>query len=281
MPSLSSSAAAAAAVSASSSSTSKIISTTTAPNSYFVATSSSEGTMVVSSTLTPSSVDPKPSSLSILPPCKSSITSSSDAYSDLSNSFGYEENFPDSLFYLMSSITSNYVLKHTVNTTSTTTPNTNTSSISTTSVKPQPSIALTPQVKVTVQQSSLTTPPLCTDSSSFLKTPSFNSLPISSGSNLTTKTALSAPEFSVSSGSNSDHPRELASYEQYLSISFGKQSNPSSKVRKKAFEETTKAQQITLPRSRSEINTLPIDQSQQQQTTTSRIRTVSKFFPYI
>ncbi|CAF4637753.1 unnamed protein product [Rotaria sp. Silwood1] len=285
--------------SSSSSLTSKTIGTTTAPNPNSVTTFSSNSTMVTSSTLIPPSVDTKTSSLL---PRKTSNASSSGTFSEVSRSFGHEENSADSLYGLTSSSSSShYIIKCTLNTT-TTTPtitNTNTSSMSTTLPTLSPPVILTPRVKVTVQQPSITTSSSRIDSSaesipssSFLKTPTSNILPIlSPSSHTTTSAASSAPEFSISGTSSIDDSEELALYEQYLSISYGRQSNPSPEIRKITVDDVTKIQQRTLPRSKSEANTLPIEQSQsqqqqqpqqrqQQQTTTSQIKPVSKFSSY-
>jgi len=107
---------------------------------------------------------------------------------------------------------------------------------------------------------------------------------------MTTSIASSAPEFSISGTSSIDDSEELALYEQYLSISHARQSNPSPEMRKKAFEGWAEIQQKMLPRSKSEVHSTPIEQyqkqyhqqqqhqHQQQQTTTSQIKPVSKFF---
>jgi hypothetical protein len=135
-------------------------------------------------------------------------------------------------------------------------------------------------------------------SSAFLKTPISNNVPLfsSSSSKMTTSIASSAPEFSISGASSIDDSEELALYEQYLSISHARQSNPSPEMRKKIFEDWTEIQQKILPRSKSEVHTTPIEQYQQQHhhhqqqqqqhhhhhqqqtTTTSQIKPVSKFF---
>jgi hypothetical protein len=144
-------------------------------------------------------------------------------------------------------------------------------------------------VKVTVQQPSITTrssrfdsspdsSPLST-SATFLKTPTTNKLPFFSSSS---KIASSAPEFSISGASSIDDAEESALYEQYLPLSHGRQSNPSPEMRKKIIEDWSQTQQRALPRSRSEANTIPIEQSQQQQqtatTTTSQIKPVKQIF---
>lgn len=89
----------------------------------------------------------------------------------------------------------------------------------------------------------------------------------------------------------------MALYEQYLSISHARQSNPSPEMRKKIFEDWTQNQQRGLPRSRSEVHTSAIESSQseqqrqdsqeeehqqqrqqrQQTITTSQIKAVGKF----
>ncbi len=263
--------------------------------------------MVTSATLIPPSVDVKPSSSSssTLLPRKDSNASSSGAFSEVSRSFGHEENSTDSLFGLTSSSSSShYVIKCNLNTTTTTT-NTSTSSTSTstpTSPLPPPTppspVTLTPRVKVTVQQPSITRTsrfdsspdaiPSSTSTSTFLKTPTSNNVALFSSSSpsskMTTSIASSAPEFSISGTSSIDDSEELALYQQYLSISHGRQSNPSPEMRKKTFEDYTKMQPKVFPRSKSEVHTPPTEQSQQhyqqqqQQTTTSQIKPVSKFF---
>ncbi|CAF2384351.1 unnamed protein product [Rotaria sp. Silwood2] len=253
--------------------------------------------MVTSSTLIPPSVDTKTSSLL---PRKTSNASSSGTFSEVSRSFGHEENSADSLYGLTSSSSSShYVIKCTLNTTTTTaTPtitNTNTSLTSTTLPTSPPPVILTPRVKVTVQQPSITTSSSSRIdssaesilSSSFLKTPTSNIIPSFSSSHMTTSTASSAPEFSISGASSIDDSEELALYEQYLSISYGRQSNPSPEIRKKTVDDVAKIQQRILPRSKSEVNTIPIEQSQsqqqhhhQQQITTSQIKPVRKFSSY-
>jgi hypothetical protein len=112
---------------------------------------------------------------------------------------------------------------------------------------------------------------------------------------MTNSLASSAPEFSVSGTSSIDDAEELALYEQYLSISHARQSNPSPEMRKKTFDDLAQKQQRALPRSRSEVNTIPLEQLQQQQqqqqqeqqqqqsttTTTSQIKPVGKFFLFL
>jgi hypothetical protein len=247
--------------------------------------------MVSSSTVIPPPVDVKLSSSSsttTLLPRKDSNASSSGAYSEVSRSFGHDENSTDSLHNLTTTTSSShYVIKCNLNTKTTTTSNTNTSSMSIpTSLAP---VTLTPRVKLTVQQPSITTRPSHFDSSPesipsssssslFLKTPTSNNLPIFSPSIMTTSTASSAPEFSVSGTSSIDDSEESALYEQYLAISHGRQSNPSPEMRKKTFENWLDIQERTIPRSKSEVNTAPTEQSRQQQTVTSQIKSVSKSF---
>lgn len=250
--------------------------------------------MVTSSALIPSSADTKSTSLSTLLPRKSSNISSSGAFSDVSHSFGHEENSADSLYDVNSSSgtsASHYVIKCTLNT-STSTTNTSASPMSNSLSMSAPPVTLTPRVKVTVQQPSITSPPACMNSSSesipsssssfLLKTPTSNMLPFFSPSIMTMSTASSAPEFSISGASSIDDSEELALYEQYLSISYGRQSNPSPEMRKKSVEDSLKLQQRLLPRSKSETNNSPAEQSSQhhhqQQNTlkTSQIKTVSK-----
>jgi hypothetical protein len=194
---------------------SKTINTTTAPNPRSGPTSTK---MVASSTLIPPpKVDAK-SSISTLVPRKDSNTSNSGAYSEASRSFGQEENSSDSLF---SHPSSHYVIRCNVNPTTPTL---------------TPSVTLTPRVKVTVQQPSITNRSSRFDSSSennspssssLLQTPIPKTLPI-----MTTSTTSSAPEFSVSGTSSVEDSDELASYDQYLP-SHGRQSNPSPELRKK------------------------------------------------
>jgi hypothetical protein len=206
--------------------------------------------MVASSTLIPPTVDAKSSSSQTLVPRKNSNASSSGAFSEPSRSFGQEENSSDSLFS-HTSPSSHFVIKCNVSPTTTTS---------------TPPVTLTPRVKVTVQQPSITNRSSRFDSSSenlsssllHLKTPTSNTLPI-----MTTSTTSSAPEFSLSGPSSIEDSDELASYDQYLS-SHGRQSNPSPELRKKTLDDWTKLEQRSLPRSKSEINTLPTIQSQQQ-----------------
>ncbi|CAF1373851.1 unnamed protein product [Rotaria sp. Silwood1] len=249
----------------SSSLSSKSIDITTAPNPR--SGTISTNTMVTSSTLLSPTIDTKLSSSSTTPSPSSSTTtlisrkdsnvSTSGAFSEPSRSFGQEENSSDSLFS-HTSPSSHYVIKCNVN------------PQSTKSTSPMP---LTPRVKVTVQQPSITTVPSRSDTSfdnvlsslSHLKTPTSNVLPI-----MTTSTASSAPEFSLSNASSVEDSDELISYDQYLSP-HGRQSNPSPELRKKTFDDWTKLEQRYLPRSKSEINTLPTEQAHQQ-ITTSQIK---------
>ena len=183
-------------------------------------------------------------------PRKDSNASTSGAFSEPSRSYGQEENSSDSLFS-HTSPSSHYVVKCNVNP-----PN----------LVPTPPTTFTPRVKVTVQQPSVTTRTSRFDTpieksslTGHLKTPVTSSvLPI-----MTTSTASSAPEFSLSGPSSVDDSDELALYDQYLSA-HGRQSNPSPELRKKTFDDWTSLEQRPLPRSKSEINTLPIDQSDLQ-----------------
>ncbi|CAF3433760.1 unnamed protein product [Rotaria socialis] len=217
--------------------------------------------MVASSTVIPASMETKlspssSSSTATLVSRKNSNASTSDTFSETSRSFGQEENSSDSLFGRPTPLpsSSHYVIKCNVN------PKT---SLST---SPMP---LTPRVKVTVQQPSITAAQPRYDSSSdnvssplvYLKTPKSNMLPI-----MTT----SAPEFSLSGASSVDDSDEPASYNQYLSP-YGRQSNPSPELRKKTFNDWAKSKQRSLTRSKSEINTIQTEQSQQQ-ITTSQIK---------
>ncbi|CAM4778466.1 unnamed protein product [Rotaria magnacalcarata] len=246
------------------SSISKPINTiTTAPKSR---SGTASIAMVTSSTVIPPSMEAKlspsspSSSTTTLVSRMNSNASTSGTFSETSRSFGQEENSSDSLFGHPTPLTSSshYVIKCNVN------PKT---SLST---SPMP---LTPRVKVTVQQPSITALQPRYDSSSdnvssslvHLKTPKSNKLPI-----MTT----SAPEFSLSGTSTVDDSDEVASYNQYLSP-HGRQSNPSPELRKKTFNDWAKSKQRSLTRSKSEINTIPTEQSQQQ-LTTSQIKPVSK-----
>jgi hypothetical protein len=216
--------------------------------------------MVASSTLVPPKVDAKPSS-STLVPRKDSNASSSGAFSDGSRSFGQEENSSDSLFSHTSpssSSSSHYVIKCNVNQTNLT---------------PTPPVTITPRVKVTVQQPSITARSsrfdsspenISPSSSSHLKTPATNIM--------TSSTTSSAPEFSFSGASSVEDSDDLL-YENY-SKSQSRQSNPSPELSKNTLEDWAKTEQRYLPRSKSEIHTGPIEQSQQQ-TTHSQIKTVS------
>lgn len=223
---------------------SKTSGTTTAPNPRSASLST---TMVASSAQISSTNDAKPSSPQTLVPRKDSNASTSGAFSEPSRSYGQEENSSDSLFS-HTSPSSHYVVKCNVNP-----PN----------LVPIPSTTFTPRVKVTVQQPSVTTrtsrfdkPVENSPSTGHLKTPATSSaLPI-----MTTSTASSAPEFSLSGPSSVDDSDELALYDQYLSA-HGRQSNPSPELRKKTFDDWTSLEQRSLPRSKSEINTVPIDQS--------------------
>jgi hypothetical protein len=229
--------------------------------------------MVTSSTLTPPTVDAKPSSSSssslsssqTLVPRKDSNASSSGAFSEPSRSFGQEENSSDSLFSQpspqSSSSSSHYVIKCDVNPKAS---------------APTSSATLTPRVKVTVQQPSITNRSSRFDSSSenlsssHLKTPTPNILPI-----MTTSTTSSAPEFSLSGASSVEDSDESALYDQYL-LSHCRQSNPSPEIRKKTFDDWINLEQRYLPRSKSEINTLPIDHQSQQQLAPNQLKKVCK-----
>jgi hypothetical protein len=230
--------------------------------------------MVTSSTLIPPKVDAKSSSPSspsssssqTLVPRKDSNASSSGAFSEPSRSFGHEETSSDSLFSRTSpssSSSSHYVVKCNVNPSNS---------------APTPSVTLTPRVKVTVQQPSITTRSSRFDSSSenlsstvvHLKTPISTISPI-----MTTSTASSAPEFSLSGPSSVEDSDEIALYDQCLSP-HARQSNPSPEIRKKTFDDWIKLEQRGLPRSKSEINTLPTDQSQLQ-VTASQLKKVCHF----
>ena len=199
--------------------------------------------MVSSSTLIPPSIESKSSSFS---PRKDSNASSSGAYSaEFSRcSYGYDETSADSLDVLPSA---HYIIKCNLTRTSSATP----------TPSPPSSVLLTPRVQVTIEQSS-------TES---LKTPSSPNLPIQTPQFIMTNTSMasSAPEFSLSGTSSLDDSDELALYEQYLSISHGRQSNPSPEIRKKLFDDQSALQIKVLPRSKSEVHTIPIEQIQQQQ----------------
>lgn len=209
--------------------------------------------MVASSTLIAPTVDMKSSSLL---PRKNSNASSSGAHSDGSRSFGQEETSSDSLFSAIPS-SSHYVIKCNVNppaakTTTTTTP-------------PVPNI--TPRVKVTVQQPSITARSSRFDSS----TDSISPFASSSALHLRTpvptmgtSTTSSAPEYSHSGASSVDDSDEVAPYEQYKTSAHSRQSNPSPELRKNSFDDWIKLEQRYLPRSKSEINTLPTEESRSQ-----------------
>jgi hypothetical protein len=92
---------------------------------------------------------------------------------------------------------------------------------------------------------------------------------------MTTSTASSAPEFSLSGPSSVEDSDEIALYDQCLSP-HARQSNPSPEIRKKTFDDWIKLEQRGLPRSKSEINTLPTDQSQLQ-VTASQLKKVCHF----
>ena len=216
--------------------------------------------MVATSTLVPPVVDAKPSSSTLLPR-KDSNASSSGAFSELSRSFGYEENSSDSLYGATPS--AHYIIKCNLNTNMTTP----TSSSLSSTILPA-----SPRLKVTVEQPSTTSRPSRFDSmidsipsSVLLKTPAFTNLPISSSSLMTSSAASSAPEFSISGTSSLDDSEEFALYEQYLSISHGRQSNPSPEIRKKIFEPNAQIQHRPLPRSKSEAHNPSSEPQQQQQ----------------
>jgi hypothetical protein len=213
--------------------------------------------MVVSSTLIPPKVDAKPSS-STLQTRKDSNASSSGAYSEASRSFGHEENSSDSAFSHTSPSSSHYVIKCNVN------------PINSTST---PSVTLTPRVKVTVQQPSITARSSRFDSSPENNSPSSLHLKTPATNVMTTSTTSSAPEFSFSGASSVEDSDEVAPYDQYLPA-HGRQSNPSPELCKNSFDDWTKTEQRYLPRSKSEIHTAPIEQTQRK-ITPSQIKTVS------
>ena len=228
--------------------------------------------MVTSSTLIPPSVDVKPSSSTLLTR-KDSNASSSGAFSEASRSFGQEENSNDSFYGLTSStLPSHYVIKCSLGSTNTSTSSTPTP---TSSLPPPTPPSITPRVKVTVQQPSITArtsrfdsspdPVSASTSSTLLKTPTTSNIALSTTPKVTTSMASSAPEFSISGASSIDDSEEIALYEQYLSISHARQSNPSPEMRKKMFEDWTQTQQRGLPRSRSEVHTSAIESSQSEQ----------------
>jgi hypothetical protein len=249
------------APSLSASSISKSTGTTTAPNPR---TGSVSTTMVTSSTLIPPTVDAKSSPSSSPPASSSSQTlvarkdsnaSSSGAFSEPSRSFGHEETSSDSLFsHTSPSSSSHYVVKCNVNPTNS---------------APTPSVTLTPRVKVTVQQPSIRSSRFDSSSENLSSTAVHLKTPTSI---MTTSTASSAPEFSLSGPSSVDDSDELALYDQCVS-SRGRQSNPSPELRKKTFDDWIKIEQRSLPRSKSEINTLPSNQSQSQ-ITSSQLKKV-------
>ena len=205
----------------------------------------SPSNMVTSATSIATSND----SSSLLPRKDSTI-------SDRSRSFGHDETSSDSLFTSTNS-SSHYLIKCNVNpstpvrttATTTTTPAAATTSATTNSV--------TPRVKVTVQQPSITARSSRFDmpttiSGSHLKTPV---------QSMSASTTSSAPEFSLSGASSVDDSDDLTSFDQYKSSAHSRQSNPSPELRKNSFDDWIKLEQRYLPRSKSEINTLPSEES--------------------
>ena len=192
--------------------------------------------MVTSATSVATSND---SSSTLLPRKDSTI-------SDHSRSFGHDEASSDSLF-TPTNASSHYLIKCNVN------PSTPVRTTATTVT----SNTVTPRVKVTVQQASITgrssrfdTPtPI---SGSHLKTPV---------QSMSTSTTSSAPEFSLSGASSVEDSDDLASFDQYQSSTHSRQSNPSPELRKSSFDDWIKLEQRYLPRSKSEINTLPTEDS--------------------
>ena len=242
--------------------------------------------MVTSSTLIPPSVDAKPSSSSLFPR-KGSNASSSGAFSEVSRSFGYEENSSDSFYGLSSSSSpsAHYIIKCNLNPSPQSTAFAGSlASSSASTPSPSPSLVSTPRVKVTVEPSAISTRPSRFDgmpgtsalpSSALLKTPTASNLPIGTSSAMTMSVASSAPEFSISGASSIDDSEELALYEQYLSISHGRKSNPSPEIRKKLFDDWSQAQSRPMPRSKSEVHNAPTEQIQQQSgATASEMKTV-------
>jgi hypothetical protein len=236
--------------------------------------------MVTSSTLIPPTVELKSSSSTLLPR-KDSNASSSGTFSEVSPSYGQEENPADS-YYALSSLSlpsTHYIIKCNVNTSMA-----STSLSSVTSMPPTPlppSTLVTPRVRVTVEQSTINTCSSRADdtsepitSSSLLKTPN---LPIHCASSIhTAAVASSAPEFSISGTSSIDDSDELAMYERYLSISHGRQSNPSPEIRKKLSDDYYQMQQRSIPRSKSEVHTIPIEQIQLQIAKLNEIKPVGR-----
>jgi hypothetical protein len=210
--------------------------------------------MVASSTLIAPAVDMKSSSLL---PRKNSNASSSGAHSDGSRSFGQEETSSDSLFSPVPS-SSHYVIKCNVNPSATTTKPANAT----------PSVTnITPRVKVTVQQPSITGRSSRFDSSTDSISPFTSSSALhlrTPVQTMGTSTTSSAPEYSHSGASSVDDSDDVASYGQYKTSVHSRQSNPSPELRKNSFDDWIKLEQRYLPRSKSEINTLPTEASHSQ-----------------
>ena len=223
--------------------TSRKLTSTTAPNPHSGTLSQ---TMVASSTLIAPTVDMKSSSLL---PRKNSNASSSGAHSDGSRSFAQEETSSDSLFSAVPSA-SHYVIKCNVNPSAT---------------SAAPSVTnITPRVKVTVQQPSISTRSSRFDSSTDSISPFSSSSALHLRTpvpTLGTSTTSSAPEYSHSGASSVDDSDDVAPYGQYKTSAHSRQSNPSPELRKNSFDDWIKLEQRYLPRSKSEINTLPTDES--------------------
>lgn len=204
----------------------------------------SPSNMVTSATSIATSND----SSSLLPRKDSTI-------SDRSRSFGHDETSSDSLFTSTNS-SSHYLIKCNVN------PSTPVRTTATTTTTPAAATSattnsVTPRVKVTVQQPSITARSSRFDmpttiSGSHLKTPV---------QSMSTSTTSSAPEFSLSGASSVDDSDDLTSFDQYKSSAHSRQSNPSPELRKNSFDDWIKLEQRYLPRSKSEINTLPSEES--------------------
>lgn len=117
---------------------------------------------------------------------------------------------------------------------------------------------LATRVKVTVQQPSSLSghtfdnrTPVMTSSNSFLNAP----VP---RLNVSSTSTSSMPEFSLSTNSSIEDSDDMNSFEHYRAA---RQSNASTEFRKNSVDEWIKSEQYYLPRSKSELNTLPTDES--------------------
>lgn len=190
-------------------------------------------------------------------------TKTESSASEHSRSYAHDETSSDSLFTPASSSSSHYLIKCNVN------PSTpvRTSTTTTTSGSTTSSSSVTPRVKVTVQQASITSRPSRFDSPSNISGAHLKT-PVQSLS--TASTTSSAPEFSLSGASSVEDSDELTSFDQYQTSTHSRQSNPSPELRKNSFDDWIKLEQRYLPRSKSEINTLPTEESPSSATTHER-----------